>query len=55
MICFNMTDKELLIECQVFLEHIINNIGEITTEYTWRDATALSSMISDSLVELDEF
>lgn len=48
-----MSDKELLLRCQEFLENIIDNIGEITTEYHWREAAGLSSMIDDSISELD--
>lgn len=47
-------DEELLQECKIFLERICNTVGETITEYHWRDAAALSSMIDDNINKIKE-
>jgi len=49
-----MENNELLKECKVFLQRICYTVGETITEYHWREANALSSMIDDNINKIEQ-
>lgn len=52
-----MYKKETLEEILKCLEHLVNTIGEITTEYHWREFCGLIEMLKENFPEynLQEF